>query len=496
MMKKIIVMLIAVTLLVGICASTTATATEVDPATQLKTTLEVVEKSSGTKYLENEQGYISQTIVDSNADTGEVTIELKLENTKKKQEVSDNVQSNGNNSEIYLIIDESGSMWTDLADGRNRREAVRGASKVLAKTILDNYDDVKVGVIKFADEAVMTSELTDNIEQINTAIDTYTGGGTHLYDALALAKNSYSQGDINKLAIILTDGAPNGASVSTDSEGNDISVDDITKQELINLNNSGVSVITMMTELEDESSAEEVFGTPEAPTAGKYYYIADADIDEVIKNNIYSDVVDKIEVINPEITTVKIVDYFPQEITDNFEFSYVGDPSVGTVSEAIDEETRTITWGIETLNGNEAATLQYKLKIKDMQNADLVDKTIATSEKVVLTYTDSESKDYTLELTSSPKIRLSVVDEEPEQPTQEPTEESTQEPTEEPTVKPTVKPTEQAVQNAQPSKDNTVIKTGESAQTVIIASIVMSLMAVVIISIMIDKKRNSCEDIK
>lgn len=404
MLKKCFSILITIILILGMCINVNAA--------ELKTKLDVITQASETKYLENDQGYISKTIVDSNAETGEVTIELKLSNTKKKQENSDNSHSNGKNSEIFIIIDESGSMYDKLANGKTRRETVREASKVLAKTILENYKNVKIGIIKFADGAEMTSVLTDNFEQINTAIDTYTGGSTDLYDALVLAKNSYSQSDTNKLAVILTDGAPNKASVNKDSEGNYISPKDITKQELMNLNNAGVSIITMMTELENENTAEGIFGTPETPTVGKYYYIADTEIEEVIANNIYSDIVDQIHVPNAEINTVKIVDYFPEDITENFEFSYIGDPSIGTVSEAIDEETKTITWDIGTLRGDETATLKYKLKIKDMKNAELLEKTIATNEKVVLTYKDAETKDYTVELTSSPKIKLTEVKEE------------------------------------------------------------------------------------
>lgn len=52
-------------------------------ASDLKTSLDIVQKASETKYLDNNQGNISKTIVDSNSVTGEITIELKLENIKK-----------------------------------------------------------------------------------------------------------------------------------------------------------------------------------------------------------------------------------------------------------------------------------------------------------------------------------------------------------------------------------------------------------------------------
>ena len=43
-----------------------------------------------------------------------------------------------------------------------------------------------------------------------------------------------------------------------------------------------------------------------------------------------------------------------------------------------------------TVKDEEEATLKYKLKIKDMQNKNLLEKTISTNEKVVLTYKDMD----------------------------------------------------------------------------------------------------------
>ena len=50
--------------------------------------LNIVQKASETKYLENDQGYISKTIVDSDSEKGEVTVEVKLSNTSKDLETS------------------------------------------------------------------------------------------------------------------------------------------------------------------------------------------------------------------------------------------------------------------------------------------------------------------------------------------------------------------------------------------------------------------------
>lgn len=435
-------------------------------ATDLKTELSIIQKASETKYLENEQGYISKTIVNSNADTGEVTIELKLSNTNTKQNVTIN-QSNGKGTEIFLIIDESGSMYDKVSDGKTRREVVRESSKKLAKSILEKYKDVEIGIIKFASSVEMTSVLTTDINQINTAIDEGLAGATDLYDALVLAKDNYSNKNINKLAIILTDGSPNLASISKDEEGNYISAKEITKQELINLQKTGVNIVTMMTEVENESTAAEVFGTPEKPTVGKYYYIADTNIAEVIEKNIYSDIEEQIQKANNAIEEITIIDYFPEDIVENFEFSYIGNPSVGTVSNTIDSENNTIEWDVGTLKGNEEATLQYKLKIKDMQNPNLLNKTIATNEKVELTYKDIEAKEHTVILTSSPKIQLSEIK-------------------------------ENKNENNEDSKDNkdNTIATGIIPQTGMNNIIIYSMVGIVIITVITYLKIKSYKDIK
>ena len=72
-------------------------------ASDLKTSLNIIQKESETKYLDKEQGYISKTIVNSNTNTGEVTIELKVSNTKKQIEEITKYE----NTEIYIMVSEN-----------------------------------------------------------------------------------------------------------------------------------------------------------------------------------------------------------------------------------------------------------------------------------------------------------------------------------------------------------------------------------------------------
>lgn len=399
-LKRIISFIVIISIIISINANVNASDT--------KKVLNAVEKSSETKQLENAQGTISKKIVDIDENNGEVTIELSVTNGQKTEEIVKKVDKK---TEIFLIIDESGSMNSKIKNETiTRRDVVRSASKTLVNDILNNHENVKIGIIKFESQVKMTSELSNDIDKLNKAIDTYNGGGrTNLYDALVLANDSFSKDkDTNKLVVILTDGLPNEPYGSKDENGNTISVGVLTKQELITVEKSGTAIISMMTEVNKsyESYVERVFGTPDKPTVGKYYYIADSEISNIIKNNIYVDISESIEKLNHEMTNVQAVDYFPEDIMNNFTFSCVDNPNIGTVSDSIDTNTKTITWNIGTIKDEETATLKYKLKLKDMNNEQLLNKVVSTNEKVVLTYKDKEEKDYSVVLESSPKIQL------------------------------------------------------------------------------------------
>lgn len=433
MLKKIFIIFITITLLLGICGSVNAT--------ELKTRLDVIQQSSETKYLENDQGYISKTIVNSNGETGEVNIELKLSNTK--QESEENIET-----EIFIVVDNSPSMDFVTSTGETRKELVLSSAKQLVTSIFDNSNNVKIGLIDFHGaggfssasklNATVRQRLTDNKDTALAAIEQQlnrnTSSGTNIQSGLIKAQENFTE-NANKIVILLSDGIPN-ADINGNSEHRDITSDkgiaiqDATKQTLLNLKNEGIYTITLLTGMsesdgntdkdgtvydsentieEELAAAERVFGTETNPTANKYYLVNNININTVITQDILRDVVVKIQ---SPINTVKVVDYFPEDITENFEFSYVGNPNVGTITEGIDKETKTISWDIGTLRGDETATLQYKLKLKDMGNTNLLNKTIATNEKVELTYTDVNSEEYTVTLTSSPRIKLTEVKEE------------------------------------------------------------------------------------
>ena len=433
--KRILVMSIILILIISLCSCVYAT--------ELKTELSIIQQASETKYLENNQGYISKTIVDSNKDTGEVTIELKLSNTAKEIE-------NITDTELLLVVDNSPSMDFVTSTGKTRKEIVLNSASRLVESIFGISSNIRMGLIDFHGyglfsgsasiyDATVRQELTDDkktvLNAISKELERSTSSGTNIEAGLRTAMEEFSTSANNKVVILLTDGLPN-ADINGNHEDDDItseqeiSILNSTKQAILDLKSNDIYVITMLTGMSESdgntdkegnvynsentieeqlSAAERVFGTSENPTGDKYYLVKSADINNIINNDILQDVSNK---IRKPINTVKIVDYFPKDITENFAFSYVENASIGTASDSIDLESKTITWNIGTLKGDEVATLKYKLKIKDMKNTELLEKTISTNEKVVLTYKDIKANDYTVTLTSSPQIKLSKTKEE------------------------------------------------------------------------------------
>ena len=475
-------------------------------ATDLKTELQIVNQSSETKYLDNDQGYISKKIIDSNSDTGEVTIELKLSNTAKEIE-------NVVDTEIFLVVDNSPSMDFVTSTGETRKEIVLNSASSLVESIFGISSNIKIGLIDFHGyglfsggasiyNATVRQKLTDDkttiLNAISKEMEINTENGTNIEAGLRKAMKNFSTTTNKKVVILLTDGLPN-----SDINGNcendvasekGISIQDSTKQAILDLKSNGIYTITMLTGMsesdgntdkrgnvyndtntieEELTAAERVFGTSENPTADKYYLVKSADINRIINNDILRNVS---SVIRNPINNVKIVDYFPEDITENFEFSYVGEPNIGTVSKEIDEETKTISWNMEILKGNEVATLKYKLKLKDMKNEELLEKVIATNEKVVLTYTDSESSKKEVILESSPKIKLTKIEEKNQQEPEEPK-----------------KPTNTTTTTTD-KKDNT-IASGKIPYTGGATFVIISLIGIVAVGIYVYKRNNDLKGI-
>ena len=381
-------------------------------------TMTVVEEPVCTIEI-GENSKFEKKLIEKNLNNKEVTLQLQVTN----EETS--LQPTG---EIMLVIDNSKSMEDTVDGSTTRQDLVIESAKTLVNTILNGNENLKVGVVSFStnedvskegtiEDANLVSDLSSNSEALISAISNiqYTGPRTDLESGLSLASQYFTEDVNNKYIIVLTDGVPN---VALNYDGVYYSDDVIakTKAQLQALDTAGYNVITMLTGISNPDSTpgtrdddktyadiiEEVFGTEENPTVGKFYYIQDNEIEQTITNDIYNDLLP----IEQVLTDIVITDYFPQEIIDNFEFAYVSEPNIGTVSADVNTENNSITWTISELQPGETATVQYTLSLKEDFDSSIVGPILDTNERVDISYTDFNGE--TVEDTSdvTPKLKL------------------------------------------------------------------------------------------
>ena len=364
-----------------------------------------------------ENSKFEKKLVAKDMNKKEVTIQLQVVNNEKS------IKPTG---EIMLVIDNSDSML-DEVDNTTREELVVNSAKTLVNNLLKDNDNLKIGVVSFSsntdvskegtiEDASLVSELSNDVAKLNNSISNikYNGPRTDLDAGITLAKQYFSAEKNNKYMIVLTDGVPN---IAIDFDKNYFS-DDVIKKTytaLANVEKNNISLITMLTGISepdkkplpsvDKTYAQiisEIFGTQEKPTAGKFYYIQDDKIEETITKDIYNDLLP----IEKSLKDIKIVDYFPKEIIDNFEFAYVQNSNIGNISAKVDKTTNSITWTIPELKSGQTATVQYKLKLKENFSSSIVDKILDTNEKVDITYTDFAGKNQSKTSDVTPKLKL------------------------------------------------------------------------------------------
>ena len=381
-------------------------------------TMTVVEEPVCTIEI-GENSSFEKKLVEKNLNNKEVTLQLQVTNEETA------VQPTG---EIMLVIDNSLSMEETVDGTTTREELVINSANTLVNTILEGNDNLQVGVVSFStntdvslegtiNDASLVSDLSSDPQALVSAISNiqYTGPRTDLEAGLNLASQYFTEANNSKYIIVLTDGVPN---VALNYDGMYYSDDVInkTRAQLQSLDTAGYNIITMLTGITNEDSVpatrqddktygdiiEEIFGTEETPTAGTFYYVQDSEIEQTITNDIYNDLLP----IEQVLTDITVTDYFPQEIIDNFEFAYVSEPNIGTVSAEVNTENNSITWTISELRPGDTATVQYTLSLKEDFDESIDGKILNTNEKVDITYTNfnGENHDNTSDVT--PKLRL------------------------------------------------------------------------------------------
>lgn len=379
-------------------------------------TMSVVEEPICTIEL-SENSKFEKKLISKDLANKEVTLQLQVTNEEEAFKPT---------GEIMLLIDNSDSMKETTSDGKVRKDLVFESAKTLISNLLEDNTKLKIGIASFStntdvekegtiEDATLFSQLSNDETTLKNAINNIEANGprTDLQAGLSVATTGFSSESNNKYLIVLTDGVPN---VAIDYDKNYYSDDVInkTKQELINVDSKGIEVITMLTGIDNETYVpstttksfgqiiSEIFGTPANPTVGKFYYVTDSEIEKTITTDIYNALLP----VSKTLKDIKIVDYFPEEIIKNFDFAYVTESNIGEISATVDTTNNSITWTIPELANGQTATVQYKLKLKENFDSNIVGKILNTNQKVDITYTDFDNNNQDKTSDVSPKLKL------------------------------------------------------------------------------------------
>ena len=386
-------------------------------ATYSTVQMEVVEKPICTIDI-GENSKFQKSLVSEDLKNKEVTLELKVTNEELGAKP---------NGELILVIDNSDSMNNEVESGEIRSDLVYESAKTLVSKLLEDNTNLKIGIVSFSsnteqsleatiEDASVVNPLSNDVNTLTNAISNIPKNGprTDLDAGLTLAMSEFSKEDNNKYMIVLTDGVPNIALDYDNKYYSDVVIEK-TKAKLETIKNSGINLITMLTGIDDPNGKpvatdrtyaeiiNMIFGTPENPTAGHFYYVTDDQVETTITDDIYNSLLPT----GASLKDITITDYFPKEIIDNFEFVYIQEANIGEISAEVNKENNSITWTIPELEYGKTATVQYTLKLKENFDSSIVGKILDTNEKVDISYTDvnNNPKESTSDVT--PKLKLS-----------------------------------------------------------------------------------------
>ena len=326
---------------------------------------------------------LTKEIENINKDTNEIKMKLSLDAYK---DVTNTLSSS---TEIVFLLDNSGSMKSNIDNQMTRKSKVIQSVKQLITKIRENNINVKIGIVQFSDDGKTLCAPTNDENKILSAISNYekiNGNGTNIYKGLVEANKSFSAGNKSKTLVLLTDGS---SSISVEETRKELQRDDIYT----------ITVLAGLKKNNQSETVQKIFGTEENPVADKFYNIEDANIANTISENIYNNI---IETSKPTITNIILKDYFPDEILKNFDITINN-----TTNGKANLKDNNIEWNIEKLVNKENATLEYTLKLKNNYDENLIDKIIDTNKEVSVSYINDESQNKENKLTNSPQIKIS-----------------------------------------------------------------------------------------
>lgn len=428
-------------------------------ATNEKVQLQIVQKASETKKILENQGTIVEEITSMDKEKGSATIQVKIDNSVKDEGEKEKFE----NTELLIIVPESISAGENL-------ERYNTYIKSLATKVFEKNSNTKIGIVGMKgtvydgevgedgnivwgpkDEgkvngtesnAEIVANFTNDVTTLQNGLMNMNSAKTkynyNLQAAIRLARNTYSK-NTNKILVSLYDNVPTiaigvcktvsyggwNSPYDTMEEGVIAKHKELvskTKSEILTLKDNNIDFIMLRPEdtsfdqkwydsttgefkLDFDGSpyVQELYGTIANPTYGKMYSLNDANLEKVVTEYIYNDIIENVGVDFQDVT---VKDYFPKEIIDNFTIT-ISNENQADVDISHLESDSYIEWKVGELKSNQNASLTYTLQIKDMNNSELLEKVIDTNEKIEVTYKAGAEEMLTVNLTSSPKIKLS-----------------------------------------------------------------------------------------
>lgn len=387
-------------------------------------TMSVVEEPICTIPL-GENSKFEKKLISKDLTNKEVTLQLQVTNEEK---------STFSDAEVVLVIDNSNSMQNETSSGAIRSDVLKSSAKTFITNLLNNSNNLKVGIVSFSSsseknaegwvtlgtikDANTVSNLNSDANTLVNAIDNISYAGkevasyTNLEAGLELGNSLFSNEKNNKYLIVLTDGIPN-VILGQNAVKHDDNTITATKAKYSSILSSGKKVITMLTGIASGEAPvnddytynqyiEQIWGTPTNPANGEFYYITDDAIEKTITEDIYHSLIPKPKTLK----NITVVDYFPTEIIQNFDFAYVSEANIGTISPKVDTTNNSITWTIPELASGQTATVQYKLKLKENFDNTIINKVLNTNQKVDIDYNDFDDVKQAKTSDVSPKIKL------------------------------------------------------------------------------------------
>ena len=424
-------------------------------ASQSNMKLEVEKPKISTKYLKDNQGTINYEIENIDDVNGKADIKLTVNN----QFISQGVETSFDKTEIYLIIEENivtrqeefdkyksyiDTLITKVFESsENTKVGIIGIKGPISDTYTDDSGKLVIGdndegeVDGDYSNAEIVSTLSNNKNDLIYSLQNMNINKTKYYNnlqaALNLAKESFSD-DANKILISLFNKVPSVANnvQQTVSYGGYTgltleeavikkhkNIVENTKSELLSLGKKNITFIQfrpkdtdfdqkwyssstgeLLLNFDGSRYVNELYGTIDSPTYGKMYLLEDANIEKVITEYMYTDIMNN---IGKDLENIQMKIYFTQELLDYFEINFLNSPIIDSDNL---KDNGYVIWNIGNLKNNETSYLSFEIQLKGDLNYEIDNKLIKITNNIEFTYYNYLDTQVEDSLDDSPTLKL------------------------------------------------------------------------------------------